>query len=115
MKDDQIEKESLWVTTLVSNLVRYVPSGKYFARVRVGGKLIRHSLKTKVMSVAQLRLHDLIKEERAKLESNSALAGGKMTMGNALKIYQDRVDSSPALKPSAKRYREHCITRPAWR
>ena len=109
MKDGQSEKEKLWATTPVSNLVRYVPSGKYFARVRVGGKLIRHSLKTKVMSVAQLRLHDLIKEERAKLETNTALAGGKMTVGDAIKIYLERVNSSPALKPSAKRYRDYCV------
>lgn len=108
MKDESA-KETIWATTPVSNLVRYVPSGKYFARVRVGGKLIRHSLKTTVMSVAQLRLHDLIKEERAKLETNSALIGGKMTVADAIKIYEDRINSSPALKPNAKRYRLHCI------
>jgi len=28
---------------VADDLFRYVPSGKYFARVRVGGKLIRHS------------------------------------------------------------------------
>jgi len=36
------------------NLVRYVPSESYFARVRVGGKLIRQSLKTKRLTVAKL-------------------------------------------------------------
>ena len=35
---------------------RYVPSGVYFARAKVGGKLIRSSLKTGRLSVAQLRL-----------------------------------------------------------
>jgi hypothetical protein len=30
-----------WQKTQFSNLVRYVPSGKYFARSRVRGKLIR--------------------------------------------------------------------------
>ena len=38
------------------NLVRYVPSKQLFARIRVKGKLIRRSLKTKVLSVAKLRL-----------------------------------------------------------
>ncbi len=41
--------------TLFSNLVPYVPSSKYFARLRIAGKLIRKSLKTDVLSVAKLR------------------------------------------------------------
>jgi hypothetical protein len=39
-----------------ANLVRYVPSEIYFARIRVKGKLIRKSLKTDTLSVAKLRL-----------------------------------------------------------
>ena len=39
-----------WQKTPFSNLVRYVPSGAYFARIRVGGKLIRQSLKTKPLA-----------------------------------------------------------------
>jgi len=33
-----------WVKSSVANIVRYVPSGIYFARAKVGGKLIRQSL-----------------------------------------------------------------------
>jgi hypothetical protein len=50
------DHESPWQKTSYSNLIRYAPSGKYFARIRVGGKLIRQSLKTNVLSVAKLRL-----------------------------------------------------------
>jgi len=39
----------------VSNLVLCVPSGIYFARATVGGKLIRHSLKTDCLTAAQIR------------------------------------------------------------
>jgi hypothetical protein len=46
------EKE--WQKTPFSNLVRYIPSGKYFARLRSAGKLIRKSLKTDVLSIANL-------------------------------------------------------------
>jgi hypothetical protein len=42
----------------VANLVRYVPSGTYSARVRAGGKFILKSLRTDKVSVAQLRLND---------------------------------------------------------
>ena len=48
-----------WQKTSYANLIRYVPSGTYFARVRVAGKLIRRSLKTDVLTVAKLRLADL--------------------------------------------------------
>src|SRR6266516_3029835 len=51
-------RESSWQKTPYANLVRYAPSGKYFARIRVGGKLIRQSLKTKVLSVAKLKRID---------------------------------------------------------
>jgi hypothetical protein len=38
---------SEWQKTQYSNLIRYVPSGTYFARLRVNGNLIRKSLKTR--------------------------------------------------------------------
>ena len=53
----------VWQKTHHSNLLRYVPSGSYFARIRVGGKLIRRSLETVVLRVAKLKLADLEKEE----------------------------------------------------
>jgi hypothetical protein len=73
MKPDPIQSEgasenqSDWVKTPVSNLVRYKPSGVYFARVRLRGKLFRQTLKTSVISVAKLRLNDFIKEKTAEL------------------------------------------------
>ena len=47
------EKKSLWQKAKVANLIRYVPSEIYFARVRIRGKLIRKSLEANVFSVAQ--------------------------------------------------------------
>ena len=43
---ESTESQSDWVKTPVANLVRYKPSGIYFARLRIRGKLFRHSLKT---------------------------------------------------------------------
>ena len=37
--------------THYANLVRYMPNGIYFARMRVKGKLIRKSLKTDIHTV----------------------------------------------------------------
>jgi hypothetical protein len=37
--------EKVWQTTAAQNLVRYAPSGTYFARFCVGGKLVWKSSK----------------------------------------------------------------------
>ena len=55
-----------WQKTHFANLIRYVPSGTYFARIRVQGKLIRRSLKTNVVSVAKLRLAKIAQAELAR-------------------------------------------------
>lgn len=47
-----------WFKTPYPNFIRYKPSGNYFGRVRVNGKLIRRSLETHVLSVAKLKLSD---------------------------------------------------------
>jgi integrase len=75
--------QSLWQKTQFANLVRYIPSGVYFARFRVKGKLIRKSLKTKTLTVAKLRLGDLAKAGRQTAGSQSNAMRGKMTFGDA--------------------------------
>jgi hypothetical protein len=70
---DKAESQSDWVKTPVANLVRYKPSGIYFARVRIRGKLFRHSLKTDVMSVAKLRLADLVKDKQQEMGNDAAV------------------------------------------
>ena len=47
------EPIKLWRKTSYANLIRYNPSGNYFCRIRVRGRLIRKSLKTDVLSVAE--------------------------------------------------------------
>ena len=54
-------------------LIRYVPSGTYFARLRVRGKLIRQSLKTDVLSVAKLRLDGHKLSARSYMHNRSAV------------------------------------------
>lgn len=93
-----------WVGTAVTNLVRYAPSGTYFARIRVKGQLIVKSLKTKVISVAKLRLRDLEKAERTAAELNSKSSEGKLLVGQAAKVLQDRVDTDTSLKPKSRLY-----------
>jgi integrase len=94
-----------WETTAVQNLVRYRPSRTYFARFRVGGKLVWKSLKTTAFAVAKQRLPDTIRDHRATLESVVAFANGRMTVGDSASVYLGKVRASVSLKPRSKDYR----------
>jgi integrase len=104
-------KNKLWQKTSYANLIRYVPSGMYFCRIRVRGKLIVKSLKTDVLSVAKLRLSDKEKEFRQKAQHQEAIQRGRgqMTFGEALEIYRTRLNAEPDLKTNTKGYYEQHI------
>ena len=103
-------KSKAWQKTPITNLIRYVPSGFLFARIRINGKLIRRTLKTKTLSVAKLRLVDLEKSERGRTELNEAYNEGKLTFGEAMAIFEARVKKDPALKPRTKEHRAERIS-----
>jgi integrase len=101
----QPQKQAAWVT-VEPNLLRYRPSGKYYARLRVRGKLIVRSLKTNRITVARLRLVDTEKAERQRAEhlASDAAANGKLTFGDALAIYCRRLEGDLSLKVRTKVY-----------
>jgi hypothetical protein len=103
------EDKPLWEATSVQNLVRYRPAGTYFARFRVNGKRVWKSLETTAFSVAKQRLPETIREHRAKLESVAAVTIGKMTVGDAARVYLEKVHANVSLKPRSKDYREGLI------
>ena len=96
--------ESPWQKTSSANLIRYASSGCYFARIKIGGKLIRQSLKTKVLTVAKLKLSDLEKRERGHREGRQRVMEGKALFRDWAKEYQERLDGMPNLKPRTKQY-----------
>jgi len=99
----------VWQRTQYANLIRYVPSGTFFARLRVGGNLIRKSLKTDLLTVAKLRLADLDKNERGFVETRKTAGKGRMTFGDCLAVFKAQTETSSLLKASAKRYRAEVI------
>lgn len=106
---DSSEPEKTWQKTSYANLIRYVPSGTYYARIRVKGKLIRKRLKTDVLSVAKLRLADFEKQERQRAETADTVAQGKMTVGDAVKIHLDRISGDASLKPRTREYHDQRV------
>jgi len=99
-----------WLKTPYANLIRYVPSHTYFARIRIRGKLIVKSLQTDSVTVAKLRLADLEKDEREAAEHRDVVATGKMTFGDCLDLYQQRLKIDPNFKPKTKVYYEERTT-----
>lgn len=64
MTETSTGKPASWKTfTKVPNLEQYRPTGGYYGRVKVNGKVVRRSLKTKVFTTAKLKLADFIKEQ----------------------------------------------------
>ncbi len=100
------EPPKLWQKTSYANLIRYTPSGMYFCRIRVQGRLIRKSLKTDVLSVAKLRLTDEEKRHRQLAQRQMAIQRGRgqMTFEDALKIYRARLQVNPDIKSKTKDY-----------
>ena len=101
---DKAAPTSKWLKTQYANLLRYVPTGVYFARIRVGGKLIWRSLKTKTITVAKLKLADLEREERARREIVTANDEARTTFQTLLDQFLTECDSNPRLKPRTCQY-----------
>jgi integrase len=89
----------------VANLYRYGPTGKYYAKARIAGKLKVKCLKTEKFSVAKLRLSDFLREEHQKAESRTHVVSGKMTFGDAAGVFKTRLEADKGLKPRSKEYR----------
>lgn len=92
--------DKTWRKTNVSNLIRYVPSGVYFARFKAGGKLYRYSLETTVMSVAKVKLADEIKRKREAAGAGDRAKRGRMKMADCFDVVTSGVEVSGNRKRS---------------
>ena len=106
------KKTRNWQKTTFANLIRYTPSGVYFLRVRVQGKLVRRSLKTDVLTVAKLRLVDEEKKLRQASKAGQAVQRGRgqMSFLDSLEIYRLRLGQSHDIKLRTKSYYEQRVT-----
>ncbi|MCE0499081.1 MAG: site-specific integrase, partial [Methylacidiphilales bacterium] len=95
--------------TTVENLLRWKSSKICFANFKVGGRVVRKSLKTTLISVAQPRLAKLIAEEKKKASIKKPDVDDKITFAQATAIYLEQLDANPDIKPSTKHYRRQCV------
>ena len=69
-----------------------------------------------MLSVAKLRLADFEKSERQSTESHANVSRGKLTFGEALEIYRQRINGAVTVKRRSKNYYAERITalRSSW-
>ena len=92
-----------WERTRVQYLVRH-KSGRYYARVFVGGKELWKSLKTSHFSVAQAKLAEFLKEHRQRIRNGNDEVSAKMTFGEAGAIHLQNLEDNPSIKPRTRHY-----------
>ncbi len=95
-------KDGRWLTfTKHAGLMRFIPSGTYYARTKVNGKSVRASLETDVFTTAKLKLAD----KRKKLKSKAAVG----TFADGRLKYEAETQSDHTLAPLSKTYRLRCV------
>jgi hypothetical protein len=88
------------------NLLQCIRTGKYYARVKVCGKLVRRKLKTDGYSKALLRPGDFLKEQRPKLPRSD---NAPTTFAQARILFEQDLEARHDLQARAKEYRCGCI------
>ena len=94
------------------NLQRYAPTGTYYARLRVAGKIHKKSLETTVLTVAKLKLADFEKALRTQAERQKEAGNtehGDLTVDGAAKKFVEIIENDPELKPRTKTYYSEII------
>jgi integrase len=97
--------KAVWQKTRFPNLIRYIPSGTYFGRLKADGKLIRRSLDTHVLEVAKLRLSDFLKEHRRFTNAKGATVKGEVIV----EMYRKEFQNDHQNKDTTKLYKEETL------
>lgn len=97
-----------FVATRYSNLVRDRHSGVFHARAKVGGRLVRKSLKTRSIEAAKRALDKLLAEERARVNAFAPEVDG-WRMGRLASLWLQRVEADTDLAPRAVDYRRETL------
>lgn len=92
-----------WVRA-AEKIVRHV-NGTFYLRVKVGGKIIRESLKTKNLKVAKERRDERVASLRKMVRNPERLkAGAIRTLGDALAVLRVELTDRPHVRPKTRQY-----------
>jgi integrase len=100
-----LSKDGKWRSfPKVPNLLQYISSGVFFARIKTDGKLIRQSLKTDSWTTARLRLVDFLKKHH---DNRGSVLAPSFT--KAVEAYKKDLETDSSIKPQSKQYRLWCL------
>jgi integrase len=99
------KSQATWQKSSVANLYSYAPTGTYYARPRIKGKVKVKCLKTDKLTVAKQRLADFLREEHRKAEAMDNTIRGKLKFRDAAETFKSRLAATKDLKPRSKEYR----------
>ncbi|MFL3659766.1 MAG: hypothetical protein ACJ07L_17165, partial [Opitutales bacterium] len=103
-------KDRLFVKSKIPNLVKYVPTGRYYARAKLGGTQVYESLKTFDYEVAELRLAkfmDQMRKRRAKRVERPKIG----TFKELFDDYERRIEEDNDLAESSKKAKRYTLKR----
>lgn len=104
-REEHLSKDGQWRSfPKVPHLLQYVGNGNYYGRIKVGGKVIRESLKTTVWTTAKLRLTDFLKGQQ---EARGHVAPPRFS--EAVTLFERDLESDTTIKPRSKEYRRLCL------
>ena len=98
-----------WEKTKVQCLVRHLPSGTYYARVRAGGKLIWRTLKTDQFTVAKARLPETLGEIRKGSSRPCSFRRRLCHLRRSGRGYLSNVERKVGLKPRSIDYQREIV------
>jgi integrase len=105
---DTLSRDGKWRSfPKVPNLLQYVSTALYFARLKVNGKLIRRSLKANTFEEAKLALHDFMARETKQRH----VVGAPVTFAEARQLYENTFEADPDLAEQSRVYKHNCIKR----
>lgn len=96
-----------WKSTATQYLIQHTPSGTFYVRFKVKGKIVRQSLRTTSLSVAKARLPDKVKEIRYCMDAAST--ENSETMQDCLDLVKDYAAHKSGLRPTSRHYREFTV------
>src|SRR5438270_8222491 len=99
LRDANLCPDGKWKSfAKVPNLLQYVSTGTYFARVKVNGKLVRQSLETDTYTTALLKLPNFLKKQR----TAKHVDGSPVTFGDARKLFTIEMEADHGLSDASK-------------
>jgi hypothetical protein len=104
-REEHLSKDGNWRSfPKVPHLLQYIPNGNYYGRIKIGGKVIRESLKTTVWTNAKLKLTDFLKEHQ---ENQNKVDPPQFV--KAVEVFKQDIERDTTIKASSKEYRLRCL------